>query len=172
MVQARALVIKLYYIPWKTVVFASAKDQPSGLVYRLPDGPLSSKNKKMVAFKETICLNRSVQKDLGSMQICRDWTWSEQLTERKKETFLSKGSKWKGGPRTAGQLLLLLNFFIHSTKILLWSFFVVDTKDTTGRNLEMVPASIVLLFSQMYLLDSQGCTGEIFLLFVKHFTTY
>lgn len=84
--------------------------------------------------------------------------WPERLTERKRETFLSKGSKWEGGPRTAGQLLLLLNFFIHSTNILLWTFSVPDTKDTAGSNLEMVPDSIVLPFSQMYLLDSQGCT--------------
>lgn len=83
---------------------------------------LQQQQQKKAAFKESICLSGSVQKDLGSRQICRDWMWPEQLTERKRETFLSKGSKREVGPRIADQLLLLLNFFVHSTNILVWTF--------------------------------------------------
>lgn len=128
---------------------------------------LQQQQQKKAAFKETICLSGSVQKDLGSRQICRDWMWTEQLTERKRETLLSKGSKQEVGPRTAGQLLLLLNFFVHSTNILVWIFSVPDSKDTAGSNLEMVPPFIVLPFSQMYLLDSQVCTVRNFLTVCK-----
>lgn len=42
MVQARTLVIKLYYSSWKSVLFVPAKDQLSELVSYLLEAPQSS----------------------------------------------------------------------------------------------------------------------------------